>query len=141
MNNISARDSLPGRCLVCSDGINRWASQSANALQKSSRQQYSAVISTAIERTIRNRVCGSVFANRSCQTFDSFGIPSTLIRSSGYFGILPLQQGGEGRIVSPDGKVFVPRGVNVMQGQEPSLSALHANFPGINFVRYANYQF
>src|SRR3954467_11027255 len=83
MNNISARDSLPGRCLVCSDGINRWASQSANALQKSSRQQYSAVISTAIEGTLRNRVCGSVFANRSCQTFDSFGIPSTLIRSSG----------------------------------------------------------
>src|SRR4051794_80695 len=84
MNNISARDSLPGRCLVCSDGINRWASQSANALQKSSRQQYSAVISTAIEGTLRNRVCGSVFANRSCQTFNSFGIPSTLIRSSGY---------------------------------------------------------
>src|SRR3954470_23071622 len=87
MNNISARDSLPGRCLVCSDGINRWASQSAKALQKSSRQQYSAVISTAIEGTLRNRVCGSVFANRSCQTFDSFGIPSTLIRSSGYIDV------------------------------------------------------
>src|ERR1700761_1619752 len=49
MNSISARDSLPGRCRVCSDGSNRCASQSANSLQKSSRQQYSAVISIAIE--------------------------------------------------------------------------------------------
>src|ERR1700749_4288711 len=49
MISISARDSLPGRCLICSDGSNRCASQSANSLQKSSRQQYSAVISIAIE--------------------------------------------------------------------------------------------
>src|ERR1700752_4892943 len=49
MNSISARDSLPGRCQVCSDGMSRCASQSANTLQKSSRQQYSAVISIAIE--------------------------------------------------------------------------------------------
>src|ERR1700741_1986634 len=49
MNSISARDSLPGRCLVCPDGSNPCASQSANSLQKSSRQQYSAVISIAIE--------------------------------------------------------------------------------------------
>ena len=38
-----------GRCLVCSDGISLWASQSPNALQKSSRQQYRAVVSTVIE--------------------------------------------------------------------------------------------
>src|SRR3954469_3323064 len=49
MNSISARDSLPERWRVCSDGSSRCASQSANTLQKSSRQQYSAVISTAIE--------------------------------------------------------------------------------------------
>src|SRR3954452_16762610 len=49
MNSISARDSLPERWPVCSDGSSRCASQSANTLQKSSRQQYSAVISTAIE--------------------------------------------------------------------------------------------
>src|SRR3954451_1401626 len=49
MNSISARDSLPERWRVCSDGSTRCASQSANTLQKSSRQQESAVISTAIE--------------------------------------------------------------------------------------------
>src|SRR4051795_9384431 len=49
MNSISARDSLPERWRVCSDGSSRCASQSANTLQKSSRQQESAVISTAIE--------------------------------------------------------------------------------------------
>src|SRR4051812_26937467 len=49
MNSISARDSLPERWRVCSDGSSRCASQSANTLQKSSTQQYSAVISTAIE--------------------------------------------------------------------------------------------
>src|SRR3954447_10720812 len=49
MNSISERDSLPERWRVCSDGSSRCASQSANTLQKSSRQQYSAVISTAIE--------------------------------------------------------------------------------------------
>src|SRR5215213_7262753 len=49
MNSISARDSLPERWRACSDGSSRCASQSVNTLQKSSRQQYSAVISTAIE--------------------------------------------------------------------------------------------
>src|SRR3954471_12810520 len=49
MNSISERDSLPERWRVCSDGSSQCASQSANTLQKSSRQQYSAVISTAIE--------------------------------------------------------------------------------------------
>src|ERR1700759_732062 len=53
MNSISGRDSLLGRCLICSDGSNRCASQSANSLQKSSRQQYSAVISIAIEELSR----------------------------------------------------------------------------------------
>src|SRR3954469_20016825 len=46
---VSARDSLPERWRVCSDGSSRCASQSANTLQKPSRQQESAVISTAIE--------------------------------------------------------------------------------------------
>src|SRR3954451_24921209 len=49
MSSISERDSLPERWRVVGDGINRWASPSSNTWQKSSRQQYSAVISTAIE--------------------------------------------------------------------------------------------
>src|SRR4051812_48435968 len=84
MNSISERDSLPERCLVVSDGISRCASQSSNTLQKSSRQQYSAVISTAIEGVLRNRVWRSVFANRCCQILDLLRIPSPLIRSSGF---------------------------------------------------------
>src|SRR5919206_2738387 len=49
MNSISERDSLPVRCRVACEGMSRCASQSSNTLQKSSRQQYSAVISMAIE--------------------------------------------------------------------------------------------
>jgi hypothetical protein len=55
LNSISERDSLPVRCRVC-DGISRCASQSPNTLQKSSRQQYSAVISTDIKGSLRNLV-------------------------------------------------------------------------------------
>jgi len=45
-----------------------------------------------------------------------------------------------GQIIGPDGKVFVARGIDVMEGQEPSLSTL-GQFPGINFVRYAIYDY
>src|SRR3954469_19446945 len=60
---VSARDSLPERWRVCSDGSSRCASQSANTLQKPSRQQESAVISTAIEG-----VSGTGFEAQSSQT-------------------------------------------------------------------------
>src|SRR3954452_9815140 len=56
MNSISERESLPVRCRVVCDGISRCASQSPNTLQKSSRQQYSAVISMAIEGVLRKRL-------------------------------------------------------------------------------------
>src|SRR4051812_9039699 len=53
MNSISERDSLLERCLVVGDGISRCASQCSNTLQKSSRQQYSAVIPMTIEGILR----------------------------------------------------------------------------------------
>jgi hypothetical protein len=56
MNSISARDSLPARCRFVSEGISRCASHSSYSLQKSSRQQYSAVISTDIKGTLPNLV-------------------------------------------------------------------------------------
>ena len=46
-----------------------------------------------------------------------------------------------GQIIAPDGSVFIAKGINVMEGQEPSLSTLQADFPGINFVRYAIYDY
>ncbi|MBS0642138.1 MAG: cellulase family glycosylhydrolase, partial [Proteobacteria bacterium] len=61
--------------------------------------------------------------------------------SNDYFGILPLQEGASGRIIAPDGSVFVPRGIGVMENQEPSVETLRATFPGINFVRYAMYDY
>jgi hypothetical protein len=59
----------------------------------------------------------------------------------GAFGVLPLTAGGPGQIVGPDGNVFVPRGVNVLEGQEIPASTLLATMPGINFVRYALYNY
>src|SRR6476620_9682037 len=47
MNSISARDSLPERWRVCSDGSSRCASQSANTLQKSSRPEHLSVYQTS----------------------------------------------------------------------------------------------
>ena len=46
-----------------------------------------------------------------------------------------------GNIIAPDGSVFIAKGIDVMEGQEPSLSTLQADFPGINFVRYAIYDY
>jgi hypothetical protein len=46
-----------------------------------------------------------------------------------------------GQIYAPDGSVFIARGVDVMEGNEPSLSTLQANFPGVNFVRYAIFDY
>jgi predicted TIM-barrel enzyme len=54
--------------------------------------------------------------------------------------VLPLSAGGAGQIVGPDGKVFIPRGVNVLEGAEVSASTLQAMMSGINFVRYAVYE-
>jgi hypothetical protein len=46
-----------------------------------------------------------------------------------------------GSIIAPDGSVFIAKGINVMEGNEPSLSTLQSAFPGINFVRYAIYDY
>jgi hypothetical protein len=46
-----------------------------------------------------------------------------------------------GQVIAPDGSVFIAKGIDVMEGQEPSLSTLQADFRGINFVRYAIYDY
>ena len=68
---------------VVGEGISRCACQSSNTLQKSSRQQYSAVISMAIEG-----VSGTWFDAQSSQTdavkaLVPWEFPSILIRSWG----------------------------------------------------------
>lgn len=58
------------------------------------------------------------------------------------FGILPAVKDGVGQIFSPNGQPFYPRGVGVMEGQQqPSASDLQASMPGLNFVRYAIYNY
>lgn len=57
------------------------------------------------------------------------------------FGILPVQAGGVGQIFDPAGQPYVPRGVNVLEGQEVPVGTLQANMQGINFVRYAIYDY
>src|SRR5690349_10901082 len=57
------------------------------------------------------------------------------------FHILPPSGGNVGRIVAPDGRLFVPRGVAIMQGDEPPVQTVLTTFPGINFIRYAIYDY
>lgn len=45
----------------------------------------------------------------------------------------------DGKIIGPTGTPFVARGVDVIEGNQPSASTLQADFPGINFVRFAIY--
>jgi hypothetical protein len=66
--------------------------------------------------------------------------PATL-SSAGGFGILPLAAGGVGKIFGADQQPFVPRGIGVLEGQEAPVAQLQADFPGINFVRYAIYDY
>src|SRR3978361_2429794 len=46
-----------------------------------------------------------------------------------------------GQIIAPNGAAFVARGVNVMDGNNPSAAVLQQDFPGINFVRLAVYNY
>jgi hypothetical protein len=46
-----------------------------------------------------------------------------------------------GQIIGPDGAPFIARGINVLEGQQPSLSQLQSAFPGTNFVRFAIYDY
>jgi hypothetical protein len=45
-----------------------------------------------------------------------------------------------GQIIAPDGSVFIAKGINTMEEQVPS-ATLKSAFPGINFVRYAVYDY
>nr|WP_294547299.1 cellulase family glycosylhydrolase [uncultured Rhodopila sp.] len=48
----------------------------------------------------------------------------------------------DGQIYSPNGDPFIARGVNVMYGNgNPSAAQLQADFPGINYVRLAIYNY
>jgi hypothetical protein len=44
-------------------------------------------------------------------------------------------------IYGPNQQPFVARGINIMEGQDPSVSEVLAAFPGVNFVRYAVYDY
>nr|WP_294547210.1 cellulase family glycosylhydrolase [uncultured Rhodopila sp.] len=46
-----------------------------------------------------------------------------------------------GQITDPNGAPFVAAGINVMEGSQPSASTLQSDFPGINFVRLAIYDY
>jgi Cellulase (glycosyl hydrolase family 5) len=62
------------------------------------------------------------------------GVPDSPAAAGG-FGTL------NGQIYTPDGQVFVPNGIDVIEGNEPSVSTLLQDFPGINFVRLAIYDY
>jgi hypothetical protein len=47
----------------------------------------------------------------------------------------------DGQILGPNGQPFVAAGVDVIEGNQPSVATLQADFPGINFVRLALYNF
>jgi len=46
-----------------------------------------------------------------------------------------------GTIYDPNGNVFVARGIDVMCGNDPSVAQPQSDFPGINFVRLAVYNY
>ena len=46
-----------------------------------------------------------------------------------------------GQIIDPKGQPFVARGINVLEGNRPSVATLQADFPRINFVRLAIYDY
>ena len=46
-----------------------------------------------------------------------------------------------GQIIGPNGQPFVARGVDVMEGNQPSAAQLQADFPGVNFVRLAIFDY
>ena len=46
-----------------------------------------------------------------------------------------------GKVFDPNGNVFVARGIDVMYGNDPSVAQLQSDFPGINFVRLAVYNY
>lgn len=46
-----------------------------------------------------------------------------------------------GEIIGPNGQPFTARGVDVLEGNQPSAATLEADFPGINYVRLAIYDY
>lgn len=46
-----------------------------------------------------------------------------------------------GQVIGPNGTPFIARGIDVLEGQEPSAGTLVTDFPGINFVRLAIYDY
>lgn len=69
------------------------------------------------------------YANAACPSASSSGA------GSGQFGIL------NGQIYGPNNQPFVAHGIDVMEGNQPSVAQLKADFPGINFVRLAIYDY
>lgn len=46
-----------------------------------------------------------------------------------------------GQVFGPNGQPFVADGIDVMEGDEPTVAQLQTDFPGINFVRLAIYDY
>jgi len=44
-------------------------------------------------------------------------------------------------IFGPNQQPFIARGINIMEGQDPSVDEVLAAFPGVNFIRYAVYDY
>ncbi|MEA2738760.1 MAG: mannan endo,4-beta-mannosidase, partial [Acetobacteraceae bacterium] len=60
---------------------------------------------------------------------------SGLFASTGAFYIT------NGQVVGPTGQPFQAHGIDIMEGNQPSASTLQKDFPGINFVRLAIYDY
>nr|WP_294527671.1 cellulase family glycosylhydrolase [uncultured Rhodopila sp.] len=63
------------------------------------------------------------------------------ITSSGAYAATGAFYTTAGQIIGPNGSPFVARGIDVMEGNQPTLSQLQSDFPGVNFVRLAIYDF
>jgi hypothetical protein len=46
-----------------------------------------------------------------------------------------------GQIIGLDGKPFIARGINILEGSQPSLAEVQFTFPGVNFIRFAIYDY
>ncbi|MEA2773178.1 MAG: hypothetical protein QOD93_6140, partial [Acetobacteraceae bacterium] len=61
--------------------------------------------------------------------------------STGLFASTGAFYTTNGQVIGPNGKPFQAHGIDIMEGNQPSASTLQIDFPGINFVRLAIYDY
>jgi hypothetical protein len=92
---------------------------------------------------MRKALLASTVLSFVCASTQVHAAASNVCRGSNApsFGVLPLSNNGIGQIFDMNGMIFVPGGIGIMEGQEASVSTLQGLFPGINFVRYAIFDY